>query len=263
MSDRQSDNFDDPALKSAIRRVWGKETAPPLLAQRIRAAAQSGPRGWMLRPIPRSWLVGVAAAAVIVVGIGIYYSQRPAPSPNGGGIVTPANELQATLADQLVDRHEKCCAVSDHHMPGFSHDDFPLMGKQLTTVLGFPVLAVDLKGNWNFHGASICPVGPTQIRSGHLVFERGDRTFVSIFSLPKNYDSCRTAPFEMQQIDAKHPMAGFLTASAFYCIVGSSKDGSLTLDDVRSIRDQLRSDVALRAEPRPPALASSGEELLH
>jgi hypothetical protein len=248
MAEADYEKFDDPGLKAAICRAWGRERAPVRLRQRLIASgsassgAQAAPHIGMQRHFRRP-VMGLAAAAMLLIALGI--SLRFWHNPNDTR-TTSASVLPASLADELVARHDGCCAAKDHHLPGVSTDNFILIGQQLRQKLGFPILAARLPGSWNFHGASVCPVGSTS--SGHLLFEnakkQGGTEFVSIFSLPHAFVDDHCPSGECAQIDDKHPMAAFVTPAGFYCVVGSSTDGSLSLGQVRALRDQLRPDVA-------------------
>lgn len=247
MAPTEDQSFDDPGLKAAIRRVWGQERAPSALRGRLlvaggEAVVQEAPASrasWRLR----RRTLGLAMAAMVLLAIGIGFQfWRNTHDTHGAS----ASVLPASLANELVARHDDCCAAKDHHMPGLSRDNFTFIGQQLHQKLGFPILAARLPGPWDFHGASICPVGNTP--SGHLVFEKtgkqGGAEFVSVFSLPRGFVDDHCPSGDSAQIDNQHPMAAFVTLAGFYCVVGSSTDGSLSLDQVRALRDQLRPDVA-------------------
>jgi len=85
----------------------------------------------------------------------------------------------APALNDLVARHDYCSGEPDHH--GIASDDFDEIRRELREALGFPVLSGSMPG-WDFHGASICLIGKT--KSGHLLFARKDRQFISLFSLP-------------------------------------------------------------------------------
>ena len=185
----------------------------------------------------RSPLYGLAAAAVILIALGLSLRYWHGPSNKSLALTLPG-----TLAADLVARHDSCVQLPDHHGPGFDRDDFAKIGNEMEQKLGFPVLSSNLTGSWTFHGASVCFVG--NIRSAHLVFERDGKQFLSFFSLPPTAVKNSSDGAEYAEVDDRHPLAGFSTPAGFYCIVGSSTDGSLTLDQVRSMRDRLRPDVA-------------------
>ena len=257
MSDADLENFDDPALKAAVRRAWGPETAPALLRQRVSQAAhapalQAYRIGWRTRAS-----LGLAAAAMVLIALGIVFhpwskAPRPGDSSSSTAIVLPAQ-----LADALISRHEECCHDGDHHMPGLAVDpnDFGQVRRGLENTLGFPVLSAALPGSWQFRGGSICPVieGQTRIKSGHLIFARGEQ-FVSLLSLPRSVLPSGASGNYSQEVQ-EHPLAGFVTPSGFYCLVGSSPGGHLTLSDMCQMRDNLRGQVAVGADHSRVTLA--------
>jgi len=251
MSEPQGDNFDDPGLKAAVGRAWGAERCPPALRERLIAECGGPPSMKIGDEQPklgrRLIFYGWMAAALMLIAVGLVFYLHP-PAPNDRGLPPVALTLPASVADELIARHDECCKAEDHHMPGLSRDDFPTIARELRQRLGFPILAARLPGTWEFRGASICPVGET--KSGHLVFDRGNNEFVSIFSLPRQFLSAIPSGKEFSEVELRHPIAGFATGEGFYCIVGSSKTESLSLEQVRSFRDQLRSDIA-NAEVHP------------
>jgi hypothetical protein len=127
--------------------------------------------------------------------------------------------------------------------------------------LRYPVVARELGGNWDFRGASECPVG--SMKSAHLLYARSG-AFLSVFSLPAssfptlhNHENC----------DANvngHPVAGFVEDDGFYAVVASNAgdgNGAVDVQQVRALRDQLHKQVAAKLqdgdesrEPRPVAL---------
>lgn len=252
MQTSHPDSFNDPALKAAVRQAWGAERCPEALRQRITGLIQAERSGMRLAGTParreaiasresRWWLgsrtlSGLAAAAIVVLGFGVSYKffSRTGNDVVRGTQEISTNSLPATLASNLVSRHDSCCKAPDHHVIG--GDDFQQIASEIEKRLLIPVMAKPLDKSWSFHGASICPVGDTN--SAHLVFAR-DRQFVSLFSLPTSVDpAARNQTFS--QLDQNHPIAGFETSHGFYCVVGSSPDGTLTLDDVRNLRDRMR-----------------------
>jgi hypothetical protein len=233
MKEDELHSFEDAALKDAIRRAWKDETAPPELIQRIRNASAVN-RPAIGRRILR---FSLAAAAMILIGLAVigYRTRGVPPSP-----VSLATSLPAPLASDLVERHDECCSHPDHHMPGLPRSDFAAIAQVLEARLGWPVLAKPLGGDWTFYGASICPVGSHD--SAHLVFKRGAED-VSIFSLPVTMiaDGKNNATYD--QIHWGHPIASFISNGGLFCIVCSSPNGSLTLDNAKAMRNQLRTEA--------------------
>ena len=245
MSATDLQNFDDPGLKAAVRRAWGGERAPLALRRRI---IESLPEpvvdvqehdSAVIRLL--RWRIptrGLVAAAIMLLAVGLIFRLWPAQARPAYSAI----QLPTALADDLVDRHDACALSPDHHMPGIDRQNFPSIAHQLKDRLGFPILAASLPGSWKFHGASICPVGNTY--AGHLMFERdGGKQAVSLFSLPLRFLEGTDVGCEYAQSDRRHPIAGWATSRAVYCVVGSSKDGSLTLDQMRTLRDQLQPEL--------------------
>jgi hypothetical protein len=254
-------SFDDPALKSAVKRAWGNEAAPAELRNRIEQALRQdaiqangdgGPTAApdVIRVAPSFWrrTLMLSLAAAVLAGLGLFAIQlnkRNAPVPIAS---IPVADMPADLGAKLVGVHGYCrtVAVGDHHfLKSAPKGDFKAIARALESKLNHPVIAAPVGNDWDFRGGTICPVGMT--RSAHLVFARGD-SFVSIFSLPA---SAFSASSDAQRFDATlndHPMAGFANDGALVCVVGSSgKETSLDLSQVKAIRDQLHSDASALA----------------
>jgi hypothetical protein len=252
MSDSEFKSFNDPALRAAVRRVWADERAPRELRTQIAALCTtkvSGRRNVESMSMRiRSTLYGLAAAAVFVLAVGIAFTdwssggRRPLRAPR---VVA----LPGDLAANLFARHDVDEKVKTHQFSGISQTDYNTMGKQLRSQLGFPVLAANLPGeNWKFHGASICTVG--KIVTAHLIFDRKGKQYVSLFSMPVGEVSGSGAGCDYSEITQNHVLAGFTTSVGFYCVVASSSDDSITIEEVRTIRDELK-PLVIDVPPSP------------
>jgi hypothetical protein len=236
--------FHDPALRQALKRAVGGEMAPLPLASRIQSAlaneADPAPRR-TARPRPRIWSLAAAAClclfSVSLMGMQVWKTFTPREQ-----LAIKSLDVPTELAQNLVARHDTCGSQPDHHfLAGVAHDDLSAIRKSLARSLDQRVLVTKLPNGWVFRGANLCPVG--QDRAAHLIFTRGNQT-LSLFSLP-NADyptSSNDTPYE--SMAAGHPIAGFTHGNGFYCLVGSSPDGMLTLNELKSLRDQLE-DTAL------------------
>jgi len=254
MSDQEFKSFNDPSLRTAVRRVWGDERAPRELRQQIAAlCTSSGKRGSRANSEPfsmriRSTLYGLAAAAVFILAVGIAFAdwsgggRRPLRAPRV--VALPGN-----MATNLFARHDADEKAKKHQFAGINQTDFNTMSKELGSQLGFPVLATSLPGNgWRFHGASICTVG--KIVTAHLIFDRQGKQYISLFSMPVGEVSGSGPGCDYTEVAQNHVMAGFATSVGFYCVVGSSSDDSMTVEEVRTIRDELK-PIMVNVAPAP------------
>lgn len=242
MDKAPQEQFDDPALKAAIARVWAGESAPASLRQRIEQIVAQGvtdePRGPAIRDRVLSWwrnpLHGLAAAILIlVVGGGWYYYQGLSEQYTHQYSAVPA-----TFASALTDAHQRCFKAHDHHHIQAPRSDFQAINQVLQSQLNQPVLATSLNDGWVFQGAAICRVGGSP--AAHLTFQRGTQT-ISVFSMPRN--ACGrgslSGSYQLITADGYH-IAGFARHDDLYCVVGYCPQGNLSLGEVISMRNQLR-----------------------
>ena len=249
-------DFEDAALKDAVRRAWASERGPARLRGRVshliatagsiddvstvKATSRASAEIW------RSRMYTLAAAAVILFAIGLLVLQyqgvfeprlpfAQATPPPAQSIDTPVPDA---LAGSLVARHDGCASMRDHYLvqhPGVK--SYGALNVQLTADLGFPVLARGIGSEWRFKGAGTCEVGPQ--RASHLLFSRGNQS-VSLFSLPA---TCAGGPPNgsvFQGMVNDHPVAGFSRNGGVYAVVGSAAGGaSLSVDTVSAIRNSL------------------------
>ena len=269
MSTTHPNSFEEPELKAAVRRVWGGETAPAALRERVQAmgiGAASAPAAditpvaagqrqswtWPLR-YPRS-VYGLAAAAMMVIGFAVAYQldQPPTRPVYWGSTVSSATHstsnpsmppavLPASVAERLVDVHSRCARLPVHNaFRDIPRDDFDALRRRLENELGFPVLAGPIdggRGDWVFRGGAICPVG--QVPAAHLVFSRKGQA-VSVFSLPRAAFPQANDDEVDEDRNPDHPLTVFVRPGGIHCIVGSSSDGSLSPEDLRLIGERLR-----------------------
>jgi hypothetical protein len=277
--------FNDPALKRAIQRVWGQETAPVELRRRVAEMLQSGgatsgmtwssgatavadeqssavdraSEALRRRRSPfwgRHPLFGVgAAAAALLLGMGsvaaVLMKDRPTAT---------ALQLPPEFTQKLIKTHDNCSALADHHLlSGVSPNDFQQIATRINGELHVPVASEPI-AEWQFYGANICPVGLN--KSGHLVYHRGESA-LSLFTLPTSALPAASLPSAKNQatfdktVDGR-AIAGFVQGSAVYFVVAHRKDGStVAAADVDAIRDKLRREMnAIASGPDqnvPPA----------
>ena len=248
MSDSEFKSFNDPALRAAVRRAWSDEQAPQDLRRQIvamcsgAAATRGTSRDWRnhepLSMRIRSNLYRYAAAAIILLAIGIAFADW-----NSGGRgprrAPRVVALPTALSHDLYATHDADAKAPDHKLVGVSQTDFKAMGQQLGQRLNFPVLAANLPGKgWKFHGATVCKVG--KIVTAHLVFDLNGKEYVSLFSMPVTEVADSGRACDYTEVLNKHVMAGFTTETGFYCVVATSSDDSVTVEEIRTLRDELK-----------------------
>jgi hypothetical protein len=232
--DYQPPQFDDPDLRTMLKRSVGSETAPPALRQRVTAALGAEQRlgqrvrhGWQ-RP-----LYGIAAAAILLIGFGLTFTilfnkERAAPQWFAAAMVKTHGEYPAQAPTGAV-------------LPtGVTGEDYPAISKALGDELGYAVLAKPLGDGWKLEGARLCVVGTSN--AAQVVFSKGDQT-VSLFSVSTKvlyYSDATKDGMNYSQIEQGHAVSGFVRGDAVHCLVASSKSGTPDLKALTRLREQLR-----------------------
>jgi hypothetical protein len=237
MSDQSPTSFDDPVLKAAVKRVAGAESAPAALWARVEralAAEATSPPVRTLRPA-RGWrsnpLVGLAAAAMLIIGIGLIYTNV---MRTDDGRLT---ELPQQMALDMAAAHDRALANAALHDIKAAKDDLPGIRGELKERLGHPVLVASLGNDWDFQGARVAQVGTTD--ASELLFKNkksGDT--VSVFSVPGRAYYATEEGMEYEQVADGHPIAGFVKKGIVHCVVGS-KGSKLDEDDLAKVRDAV------------------------
>ena len=264
-----SEQFDDPGLRAAVRRAVGDESAPASLRARVSGliAAQASdvadaPRAPQAAPRRRLvinsgvWRLTAAAACVLLALGYVAYQVRMQffpPSPYQAypdGATHPV--IPASIVLDVLRRHDACAKLADHHLiPG---DKPELLKETLTQSAGVTASAISLDAGWQFRGAGVCDVGAS--KAAHLLFVRGDDS-VSIFSMPATAECGGGAPGCYRDTVEKHPVAGFQRGSALYCIVGSDPNGEFTATELNTIVDKVQASVAMGCMSRETMLATA------
>jgi len=234
--------FDDPALRKAIGRTLGGDTAPASLHSKVRSALDHEDR------ITRRWrkpLYALATAAVLLIGFGVAFlllrsNDRPIPQFFAAAMVSAHDNYANTPAN-----------IKD--------SDLQTIRQKLVAQVGHPVLVSMIGDGWIFQGADIAKIN--NIPAAHLLFRRGDES-ISIFSIDARalYDSNVPDGTGYAQIQQGHPISGFVSGGAVHCLVGSPNCDELSLKELTRIRERLRPDVKLSqisAAPLPDTFAIS------
>jgi hypothetical protein len=237
--------FDDPALKSALQRVWGGDVASPQLRKRVENAILK--EKWAEQSVWRRWrgpLVGLSAAAVVAIVFGL-----SAVMVNK----TSERSVPTWFANALVNVHDE---HATKHGPGTRYDpnnrdDVRSVRSNFSARLGYPVMVYSPGKDWKADDARICAVA--NIPAAHLMFKRGSET-LSIFSISAGalYND-RSVPdgTRYSQIDQDHAVAGFVYGGALHLVVGRNPDKSdaVELAAVTSVRDMMISSHPLSIAP--------------
>lgn len=250
--------FEDPALKHALKRAIAVERAPEALRARIAQTLAELPLdptpavSPRLRLFPPRRLFGLAVAASVLIALGTFaYRHWLAPAR------APALSLPGTLAQAIVNRHDACAAVHDHHAIDKPGDNFPLIGRAMEQQLNRPILAADLRRDgWSFSGAAVCPVQGSDC--GHLLFKRNGQS-ISVLSMPLSLlDQAHDGSRYETTID-NHPMVLQARGGSLFCFCGYCPKGTLTVADMTGLL-QAHKDDAVVAAPgqRRVTLADAG-----
>lgn len=246
---RDEYQFDDPALKSALKRAFQMQIAPDELRRRIAHLASVGGIGRPMR-IWRSILKGSIAAAILFAIAGLLSweyglfdrpSQRVAYGTMG--------QLPPEVAQQMIHRHEEMASMSQPHQLTSSHDNLSQVRQELQQKLGAIKMAGLELGDpgWEFRGARLTAVAGQA--AAELLYEwhgpGEQRVSIFILSAPPSCAGYGTGDYSL--VSDGHPISGFLQGGGLYCVVGSSADGSLKPLEVDHIRQ------ALQRQLTPPA----------
>jgi hypothetical protein len=223
--------FDDPALRAAVRRAMSGQTAPASLRRQVIARLDHEDRllyRW------RKPLAALAAAAVLLIAFGVAAYMRvgrpvehPIPQFIASAMVSvhdqyTANKLQTTITDPNLQNVRQ------------------LLEKQV----GYPVMIASLGTSWTFQGADVVKV--SNIPAAHALFTRGNQS-ISIFSLPASalYQGEVVDGTSYEQMEQGHPISGVVYAGAVDCLVASATTGGPDLNQLTQLRDRLRPEMMM------------------
>jgi len=256
MADHPVPSFDDPALKAALRRALDSEAAPTGLRDRIRAVAAedaehpvmsytasgaepaAGAAEMSDRPIPlfRRQVYRFAAAAILLIGIGSLAFQlwNTNHQPTSSAYVLPVSLYKAMVATHKARATD--VAQSPDAVKSLAD------AAKLSQTTNRPVFVADLtKDGWPFDGAAVRAVG--QFTAAQLFFTKGNAA-VSVFSLPASAVPNAADNSTYGTVFNGAPIAGFVKNGGLFCIVGTSPDGSLTVDEVKALLERHRGELA-------------------
>jgi hypothetical protein len=241
-------NFEDPALKSAIRRAWADQRAPDALRSAVLLAAAASrpvpPKLPKLKMLGKKPLYKLAAAAMLAVGVAsLSYQAYRVKHPYRSHVLV-VEHLPANVVQMLTTDHDQLAAHPD--VPSDLPRDAAQLTDALKSKLPYPPLTAPIGNGFSLVNATFGPVGSSQ--GSHLLYQRGPQK-VSVYTLPASAAPSCSADAIINGGMPTHPVAGFTHGGAFYAVVGSSSNGSITAGDVQSIRDTLRGTVPGAACP--------------
>ncbi len=207
--------------------------------------------GWQL---PSWW--GYAAAALVVVTIGLTGLRFIVTQDHQANGPVLAGGLPVSFVSGIVQAHDRCCNFDNHHTIDAPRDDFKQIKHQLEDRLGERVWVVDAtRDGWRFRGAAICTI--TGRKSAHLLYDRSSQNqTLSVVSIPyEGKCDLRNGEIVTINMQANHPVAGFVIDDEFHCLVGHSPDGSLTIDELRRMTERYRGNLQIAKAVYPDLMA--------
>ncbi len=234
-------NFDDPALKGAVRSAWGKQRAPDTLRRTVMAAViaarPAAPVTPKMKWLGKQPLYKIAAAVMVSLGVvSLAYQGYRIKHPYRAHTLV-VEHLPKAVIQTLSANHDQLLKEPTSNLP---LNDPAKMNASLQSKLPYPPLTAPVGGGFALVSATFGPVGSSQ--GLHLLYQRGPQA-VSVFTLPSSAAPTCSADATINGGTSSHPIAGFTHAGAFYALVGSSSDNSLTSGDLQSMRSNLRATI--------------------
>ena len=251
------DRFEDPGLKTALKRIYGAERAPAELRERLmRSLAEASP----LSPLSQSTIFTDrpiqpppirqhfwsfpsfrAAAAVFLVALaGLTWF----------AVNTSASPIQQDALLAMIQTHDHCCGdehQDDHQLPGVPTTDLALVGRTLGKELNQPVWVPDLsEEGWQLASAAICTVGAK--KSSHLIYQKGQNK-LSVFSM--SGQGCSSKDGACGRELQSHVIAGLARGGSVHCVVGYCPEGKIKQEDVNKILRDHESELVVASATEP------------
>jgi hypothetical protein len=248
----EPEQFHDPQLKAAIKRVRGTHAAKPGLREKImkqlveeglssstssngdsgmrigfgeEVASASPATRWFRSP---TWLA-LAAALIIAIGGATMYVRH---------VRHEAEEREEYLAANrpillaMIASHESR-AKDGQALLDAKLDDAQAIAKEMSTKLGREVPAANFAG-WKVESASIAKVGDAQAGYLHLTH---DGKNLSVISLPASAFVMEEGYVDYDVVLDQHAIAGFLRKESINCVVC---DPSVSESEALQLRDELK-----------------------
>jgi hypothetical protein len=249
--------FNDPDLKTALRRAIPREQAPESLRRRI-AALAANPAAATATTQPAMRLDADSAPATTT-------ADQPKTLPLFRRqpfrlAVAALFAVAAVLTAVLINRRAGDDAAQQYVIPNSVYkamvkvheerknatspgDTVTTLASaaQLSKTLDRPVFAPELaKDGWIFQGGAVRNVG--SFPSAQLYYTKG-KSSLSVLSLPASAASKAKDGSTYDISFQGTPIAGFVKQNGLYCIVGQGDDHPLTTQEVKDLlikhRDEL------------------------
>jgi hypothetical protein len=239
MQDSPVQPFDDPALKAALQRSLGRESAPAALRERIKGMTAAAPAPLPEpKPIPlfrKSPLYRLAVAAIVIIGFGglgyrIWQMNHPVYDP---GVV-----FTSALYQEMLDAH-----LARKTNPSGDTVTILAAATHLADSIGRPVFVADLtKDGWTFKGGAVRKVGSDQ--AAQLYFTKG-KSAISVFSLPASVVPTARDGQSYDTVFSGAAIAGFTQGKGLFCIVETSEEGPLSsADTVKAMLEAHKGEIS-------------------
>lgn len=243
--------FDDPALKLALRRAIPAAACPEALRARIQQAADDLAAPEPLRlpqtpAAPRSPLrflhahrmaiaasiLGLAGGMALFNFTGNTYDELAAIDTDAAILQPVAYSLasqHAGMSDDPILMQNHAQATAERNLAAVNADLQRQLGKSL------PLNPFAAAG-WKFHGADDCRL--ENCTGTHLVFLRPNQS-ISMFILPSQAAG-NLANGRLYTMTTGHkPVAATVRGRWLICLVGASTDGSLKADHLATLLKQI------------------------
>ena len=246
---KEDDLFeDDPALRSAVRRALGGETAPADLRRRVEAmlvaapaaAAASGTSRPPLRLRWPAWMgespyKTLAAAVVAFLAIGLMFYQSGVFEGGRHANTAPHVEFPLSVAQDMVKVHE---ATAKANLSATGADT--ALATKLTQTEGFTVATLNNAAGWQFKGGEESTIGTS--KGAQLLYGNNEQ-LVSVFSV-RGPDHCNGGNSDIYRGTINgHPVTGFVQEGVVYAVVASASrpDVHPALSDLDPLLSQIQS----------------------
>ncbi len=242
--------FDEPALKAAIRRVSAEEIAPAGLRDQVaRQIGNEGGGKLAGTKVAGGWLTAqrvkmavAASVALLAMGVAAYQVRELFFPPR---VVQPYSyhqDLPTEFAEAMVRAHDSNAGMTT---PTSAVSELTQVKEKLSRDIGIPVvMSADLGDGWMMNRSGETVVG--KAKAAYVTYASKGQT-VTVFSIPA--DAVYQAPEGAQyaQTVNGHGLSGFREGSGLYCVVASATAGAPTRDQLNALREKLHAYLPARS----------------